>query len=120
IAFDDPDGHKLEIVGARGAEAIPAWSDGDVPAEHAIRGFHGITLEVTNPALTARVLNQVFGFEPDGTDGTRHRFRTGNGPVGNVVDLRVTPGAPHAGQGIGTVHHVAFRAAGDEQEMDFR
>jgi glyoxalase family protein len=76
IAFDDPDGHKLEIVGAKGAEAIPAWSDGEVPAEHAIRGFHGITLEVANPALTARVLNEVFGFEPDGSDGVRAPSRS--------------------------------------------
>lgn len=120
VAFQDADGHKLEIVGAKGAESVAGWSNGDVPAEHAIRGFHGITLEVTNPALTARVLNQVFGFEPDGTEGDRHRFRSGDGPIGNVVDLRVTPGASRASQGTGTVHHVAFRATGDEQEMEFR
>ncbi len=120
IAFEDADGHKLELVGAKGAGSIPGWSNGDVPAEHAIRGFHGITLEVTNPALTARVLNQVFGFEPDGVEGDRHRFRAGDGAIGNVVDLRVTPGATRASQGTGTVHHVAFRATGDEQEMEFR
>src|SRR5512138_1264382 len=36
IAFQDADGHKLEIVGAKGAESIAGWSNGDVPAEHAI------------------------------------------------------------------------------------
>lgn len=120
VAFDDPDGNKLELVGARGAETIDGWSNGDIPAEHAIRGFHGITLEVTAPALTARALNQIFGFEPDGIDGSRHRFRAGDGPVGSVVDLRVTANAPRASQGTGTVHHVAFRAVDDRQEMEFR
>jgi glyoxalase family protein len=120
LAFDDPDGHKLEIVGNKKAAGIPGWSNGDVPEAHAIRGFHGITLEVANPATTARVLNEVFGFEPDGVEGDRHRFRSGNAPIGSIVDLRVTPGAQRAGQGTGTVHHVAFRASGDEQEMQFR
>jgi glyoxalase family protein len=120
IAFDDADGHKLEIVGSKNAGEIPGWSNGDVPSEHAIRGFHGITLEVSHPATTGRVLHEVFGFEPAGTEGNRHRFRSGNAPIGSVVDLRVTPGAHRAGQGTGTVHHVAFRASGDEQEMQFR
>jgi glyoxalase family protein len=120
IAFDDPDGHKLEIVGTREAAAVPGRSNGDVPPEHAIRGFHGITLEVSNPEKTGRVLHEVFGFEPAGSEGGRHRYRSGNAPIGSVVDLRVTPGAVRATQGTGTVHHVAFRAADDSQEMDFR
>ena len=120
LAFDDPDGHKLEIVGSKGAGEILGWSNSDVPEGHAIRGFHGITLEVSNPATTGRVLHEVFGFEPAGTEDNRHRFRSGNAPIGSVVDLRVTPGVHRAGQGTGTVHHVAFRATGDEQEMQFR
>jgi glyoxalase family protein len=120
LAFDDPDGHKLEIVAVKHAGDIPGWSDGGVPKEHAIRGFHGITLEVATPATTARVLNEVFGFAPAGIENNRHRFRAGNAPIGSIVDLRVTPGAQRAGQGTGTVHHVAFRATGDDQEMQFR
>lgn len=120
IAFDDPDGHKLELVGSKSAAGIPGWSNGDVPAEHAIRGFHGITLEVTDPGRTGRVLADVFGFKPEGTEGERHRYRAGNAAIGSVVDLRVTPGAARHRQGTGTVHHVAFRATGDEQEMEFR
>ncbi|MCC6947056.1 MAG: ring-cleaving dioxygenase [Bradyrhizobiaceae bacterium] len=120
IAFADADGHKLELVGSDAAARIPGWSNGDIPAEHAIRGFHGITLEVSNPATTARVLTEIFGFEPVGINGDRHRFVSKGAEIGTIVDLRVTPGAVRASQGTGTVHHVAFRASGDEQEMELR
>jgi glyoxalase family protein len=120
LAFADADGHKLEIVAAKGADALPGRANSGIPAEHAIRGFHGITLEVANAALTGRVLTEVFGFEPAGDEGDRHRFTSQGAPLGTVVDLRVTPGATRSTQGTGTVHHVAFRASGDEQEMEFR
>jgi glyoxalase family protein len=120
IAFADQDGHKLELVAARSADDIDGWSDGEIPSEHAIRGFHGITLEVTDPAATGRVLTNVFGFKPAGVEGNRHRFISNEGEIGSVVDLRTTPGAVRATQGTGTVHHVAFRAADDAQEMEFR
>src|SRR5580692_10362689 len=42
LAFTDPDGMRLALVGV--AEAESGWSNGDVPAERAIRGFHGVTL----------------------------------------------------------------------------
>lgn len=120
IAFSDPDGHKLEIVGSSDAAVLPGWSNGEISADNAIRGFHGITLEVTNPAMTGKVLTDVFGFEAAGTEGNRHRYVARGAEIGGVVDLRVTPGMVRAGQGVGTVHHVAFRASGDEQEMEFR
>ncbi|MEX0589980.1 MAG: ring-cleaving dioxygenase [Xanthobacteraceae bacterium] len=119
ISFSDSDGQKLELVATKEAGKIPGWSNGDVPADHAIRGFHGVTLEVPNPASTGRVLGEVFGFEPAGNEGNRHRF-VSKGAIGSVVDLHVTPGAARASQGVGTVHHVAFRASDDEQEMEMR
>ncbi len=120
IAFEDPDGLKLELVGSAEATAIPGWSNGDVPAEHAIRGFHGITLEVRDPAKTAEVLTQVFGFKASGSDDNRFRFVAEPGPLGRVIDLRHTPGLARATQGKGSVHHVAFRADGDAGELAMR
>jgi glyoxalase family protein len=120
IALQDPDGLKLELVAAKAAEIIPAWSNGDIPTEHAIRGFHGITLEVTDLAPTARVLKEVFGFEPAGTEYNRHRFLSEGAKLGRVIDLRLTPGLGRHVQGLGTNHHVAFRAANDADEMEMR
>jgi len=44
LTLADPDGMRLALVGVEGAENEKGWSNGDVSAEHAIRGFHGITL----------------------------------------------------------------------------
>jgi glyoxalase family protein len=120
LAFSDPDGHKLELVASRVAATMPGWGGGEVPAEHAIRGFHGITLELRNTGRTARILTEVLGFELQGTEGNRQRFMAKEGPLGRVVDLRVTAALPYASQGIGSVHHVAFRATGDKDENDMR
>lgn len=120
IAFEDPDGLKLELVASKTAAEISGWNGGDVPAGDAIRGFHGITLEVRDPAKTAEVLTQVFGFESAGVENNRYRFVAKPGPLGTVVDLRHTPGLARGTQGTGTVHHVAFRADGDAGELAMR
>ena len=120
IALEDPDGLKLELMTYKAAAAIPGWSNGEVPAEHAIRGFHGITLEVRDPAPTARVLIEVFGFKPAGVEHNRHRYLAEGGPLGRVIDMRITLGSPRSQQGLGINHHIAFRAANDAEEMEMR
>src|SRR5436190_6225191 len=113
LPFTDPDGMSLALVGIPGIENEPGWSNGDVPAEHAIRGFHGITLWVADPAPTAALLADVFGFAPAGQEGERYRMLADAGALGSVVDLLAMPGEPHGAFGVGTLHHVAFRAASD-------
>ena len=120
IALDDPDGLKLELVEAPYAAALPGWTGGGVGAEHAIRGFHGITLEVRDPAPTVRVLTEVFGFKPAGVEGNRQRVVAKAGGIGSVIDLRTTSDAPRSAQGSGINHHIAFRAASDAEEMAMR
>jgi glyoxalase family protein len=58
LPFSDPDGMHFALVGAAvgaaGAEKEPGWSGGGIPAEHAIRGFHGVTLLLGSAASTAK------------------------------------------------------------------
>jgi glyoxalase family protein len=119
ISFQDPDGLALELVAIKGADKLPAWSNGEVKAEHAIRGFAGITLRVAQAAATARVLTEVFGFAPKAKEGARQRFLSEPGPLGRHIDLVAEPGARGI-EGLGTNHHVAFRAASDEEQIDMR
>jgi glyoxalase family protein len=113
MTLRDPDGMQLVLIAVEDADQLPGWSNGEIPAENAVRGFHGVTLEVDGPAATAEVLTGAFGFQAAGRDHDRQRFLApGSGP-GSAVDLRTTP-IPRAGrQGVGSVHHVAFRAADD-------
>jgi len=104
---------RLALVAVKGANQSPGWSNGDVPAEHAVRGFHGVTLMVGAPAPTAQVLAGGFGFKADGRDGHRHRFLANGDKLGSVVDIQAAEGFLAGHQGAGSVHHVAFRAADD-------
>jgi glyoxalase family protein len=117
VALRDPDGMNLELVATKGARALPAWAAGPVPEEHAIRGFHGVTLLVSEVEPTAEVLTQALGFTAAGVDGAHHRFVGAAGPFGMVVDLRLQSDGTPGRQGAGSVHHVAFRAANDAAEL---
>ncbi|TCT04730.1 ring-cleaving dioxygenase [Aquabacter spiritensis] len=117
LGFRDPDGMRLALVGVPGIEAEAAWSAGDIPAEHAVRGFHGVSLLVKEAAPTAAILTDVLGFAAAGSEGAYHRFRSGTA-LGGVVDLRVAGDFLRGRPGGGSVHHVAFRAADDAAEME--
>jgi len=66
LPFTDPDGMSLALVGVPGAENEAGWSNGDVPAEHAIRGFHCVTVLLESAAKTSAILTDVFGFAETG------------------------------------------------------
>jgi len=112
LSFSDPDGMSLALVGAAGAQSEPAWDGEDIPAEHAIRGFHGVTLMVDDGARTMAVLRDVLGFKDAGQDGPLARLRASEA-VGGVVDIHEAKGFLPGRQGRGSVHHIAFRAADD-------
>lgn len=112
LPFTDPDGMRFALVGAPGAESEEGWSNGDIPPEHAIRGFHGVTLLVNTAAPTAAILTDVLGFRAAARDGALARYR-GDAAPGSHVDLREAGDFPRGRMGRGSVHHIAFRAADD-------
>jgi len=65
------------------------------------------------------VLTGLLGFTTAGEEGAVRRFRS-DAPLGSVVDLRRTDGFWRGVGGVGTVHHVAFRAADDARQLDVR
>jgi glyoxalase family protein len=120
IRFADPDGVALEIVAAPEPGGHP-WAAGPVPVEHAIRGFHGISISEEGYESTANVLTELMGFVPVGSEGNRFRYRAGSGDgFASVVDLLCMPDARHGGMGAGVVHHVAFRTPDDPQQAEWR
>jgi glyoxalase family protein len=112
LPFTDPDGMRFALVGVAGAEKEKGWSWGEIPAEHAIRGFHGVTLLLSTAAPTAAILTDVLGFREVARDGALARYR-GDAPMGGHVDLREAGDFPRGRMGRGSVHHIAFRAVDD-------
>ena len=111
LAFADPDGLPLELV-THDASG-PGWAGGTVPPEHTARSFHSVTLAVADPAPTADVLD-LFGWNHVGEEDGRLRFQAPDGGPASLVDLVQT--AERGRPGAGTVHHVTFRAADDDEQ----
>jgi glyoxalase family protein len=116
IAFTDPDGMRLALAGVRGGEAEPAWAAPGIAPEHAIRGFHGVTLLLREAAPTGAILTDVLGFSEIGREGEVTRYRAGGATAGGIVDIRAAAELGRGQLGAGSVHHIAFRAAGDEEQ----
>jgi glyoxalase family protein len=112
IALEDPDRLRIELV-----EAAAPESEADIGA------FHSVTLWLAKPEKTARILTDVFGMveagHAAGPTEERWRFRAPDGKTA-AVDL-VRSDAPSIGrQGAGTIHHVAFRARTNEEQLLWR
>jgi catechol 2,3-dioxygenase-like lactoylglutathione lyase family enzyme len=120
LAFRDPDDLLLELVATPRAAGVAPWSDGPLPAEHAIRGLHGTTLWEDGDTGSADFLVRTMGFEPMGEEGGLLRFQAAERGVGTVINLRRAQGFWRGAGGVGTVHHVAFRAATDQAQLEKR
>jgi len=117
LSFRDPDCMRLALVAVRGIETEPAWNRGEVPGEHAIRGFHGVSLLLREAAPTGAILTDVFGFSEVGREGSTVRFKAEGTDIGGIVDIHVAGDFLRGRQGGGSVHHIAFRAADNEAEF---
>ncbi len=119
ISLRDPDGVALELV-ETAEDSRPSWSNGEIPAEHAIRGFHHATLSLEGFERTADVLTTSLGLRRLRESGNRFRFGAGDGKPGTIVDLYCEPGRMRGTMGVGVVHHIAFRAATDKDQLALR
>jgi glyoxalase family protein len=120
LTLTDPDGLLLELVGTPRVLGTPPWADGPLPPEHTIRGLHGATLWEDGDTGSADFLVRTMGFESGAEEGGVLRLQSGGSGVGTVVNLRRAPGFWRGAIGVGTVHHVAFRAATDEVQREKR
>ena len=117
LEFDDPHGLHLEIVEREEGE-LNTRSFGGVTPDVAIKGFGGATLLSKQPEKTAELLEKVMGLEKVGEEGDLMRFQSSS-DIGNIIDLKLS--SVGSGQmGVGTVHHIAWRANDDEDLLDWK
>jgi len=121
LGFRDPDGLRIELVGVAGLEGASGLGSDDVaPLHDAIRRLHSVALCVEAPERTARLLTATFGYEAFGEETGRHRFRASGGEPAGFVDVLCQPERMRGRLGAGTVHHVAFRARDDAEQLAWR
>lgn len=120
LPFRDPDGLDLVLIETETTGQMKPWETKAVTTEVATRGFHSVTLTLSDFRATAAILTEVFDYELLEQEGSRYRYRTKAVENASIVDILELP---NVGPGInagGTNHHVAFRVENEEVLMDFR
>jgi glyoxalase family protein len=117
--FSDPSGLVMRLVGTARDERTP-WTRPGLGADRAIRGIHGVTLLVREPAKTVALLTEMLdGTVLDESAGTT-RVGIGGDAPGQIVEVARAGAEGDAVNGLGTVHHVAFAVGGAEQQLEMR
>lgn len=115
LDFEDFEGQRLTLVDDGGQGEANPWHASPVPTAHQIRGLGPITISVPRLEPTEAVLQSVMGmrrarsYAAEGDTGETVVYEMGEGGAGAELHVAVEPGKPHAQQGAGSVHHVAFR-----------
>jgi glyoxalase family protein len=119
ISFHDFDGLPLELITDDEDQRVP-FSYGQIPLEYAIRGFHSVELMETSYETTESVLVNLLDHEFVAEEGSRRRYAPKNVQNGQYVDILYAKNSSHAQGGSGTVHHIAFETASDEDQLAVR
>ena len=109
LRFADPEGLESELVVADVADPPLAAAAAGVPAEHAIQGFHGVrayaaSVDGTEPLLEALGMERTSASE----------WTAAGASCRGVLGWDAPPEGPGV-EGAGSVHHVAFSAADDDE-----
>jgi glyoxalase family protein len=117
VSFHDPDGLNIELVAHADTNERPGWESKEIPAEHAIRGFHSVTMWTGTYAETSAFMTDLLGFRLIQQGENVARFAIGAGGPGSYLDVTDAHGFWEGEVGQGIVHHVAWSVA-NEQELD--
>lgn len=115
LALADPDGLPIVLVGVANPPDAPPWRGSDVPTEAAVRGLHHVTLWSDAPDATGGMLERHLDFAPIATEGPLRRYQS-DAETGHTVLVRDVRGFWPSAGGVGTLHHVAFRAASTDAQ----
>ncbi len=120
LVLRDTDGIELELAGRADDGRWVPWKESPVDEDHAVRGFHSVTLTVAQAAATSNLLTSTMGFRKVNEEGNRTRFATGSGGPHAILDLIEAPDRPEGEESVGTVHHVAWRTADAASQVSWR
>jgi glyoxalase family protein len=121
IRFADPDGLFIELIASSSLAQVEPWPDSPVPSEHALHGFHSVSAALEGYERTARLLTDSFGYRLIEESGNRFRFAAPEDTApGTIVDLLCLPDTHMGRLAAGSVHHIAFRAKDDGEQLKWR
>ncbi len=120
LAFKDPDGIELELVEETTAIVSKPWVRGPLTEGTAILGFYGVTLCEDSLALTRKLLIEKLAYREIATENGIYYFQGIAHEPGASLLIRIAPDLTRALIAAGSVHHIAFRARTDADELSLR
>jgi glyoxalase family protein len=118
ISLLDVHGLGLELV-FNNKDNRPGFTYGQIPMEHAAKGFHGVTLSEEGYERTAALLMEGMDHKMIAEKGNRFRY-SASGVPGDIVDIDCTPDNLRGLGGSGTIHHIAFATPNDATQLEAR
>ena len=117
VLFDGPDGDQFALVESE--DDRTPWTGNGVSADMAIRGFHSTDMRLRDAGASAELL-QFMGYEKSDQQDNITRFVVPGGNEAKTIDIEVLPNAGPAGQGAGSVHHIAFAVENRARQLEVR
>ena len=116
LRFDDPEGLTNALVVADAPDEPLVAAAPDVPAEHAIQGFHGVRAYASDAAVAAtEPLLEALGMQRD----DQGRWLAAGAERRGQLKWDAPPPEPGI-EGAGSVHHIAWNAADDAELAAWR
>jgi glyoxalase family protein len=109
LRFSDPEGLGHELLVVEVSDEPLTAEHPEVPAEHALQGFHGVRAYSSVPERSSGFL-EALGFEAGGEAWEARGERRGS-----LYRYDAPPGERGI-QGAGTVHHVAWTSDDEDHE----
>jgi glyoxalase family protein len=116
LRFADFEGLRHELLAVPVDDAPLAAQAPGIPPEHALLGFHGVVAYAAVPERSAGLL-EALGFERGG-DADVH-WRVGGSERHAVLEYEPPP-SERGRTSAGTIHHIAWSAADDDELRAYR
>jgi glyoxalase family protein len=110
LRFADPEGLEHELLVADVTDEPLVADHPEVPAEHALQGFHAARAYASDPERSHELLEQGLGFAQSG------EAWEARGDARGGLYFYDEPPAERGIQGAGTVHHIAWNSADEDHE----
>jgi len=120
LIFKDAEGIQIELVATDDPSTIQIWNEGPIPEQHALRGFHSVTLLLDSVGASAELLIDQMGYSFVAKEGNRYRYAAASNDRGLYIDIEEQPGGQRGAFGAGSIHHIAFRTVDDDEQLEYR
>ena len=117
LDFSAPDGLMLKLVADEDYIEPVQWTGSSVAHAHAIAGMYSVTLETADLRPTDALLTQTMGYQRVAQVGDTQLYRLPGAGLGKILEVRARPGGAPGRGGHGAIHHIAFRIANDDLQL---